>query len=167
MMGQTDGQMYNDYCNRCDQHNIRGAVTTEGYQEIICDLSNGTKLTHTHTQPFNDFFPGQPVARRRVGGNGITWTMFKLSAPRSRQITIRATHHSSFLQAGCSSCHPTNSVKALKANFQTDSILETPNYRSHPIYQHFASPFLSSERGKERHFRYDIQVHRSKSHAKG
>jgi len=24
-------------------------------------------------------------------------------------------HHSSFLQAGCPSCHPTNSVKALKA----------------------------------------------------
>jgi len=26
-----------------------------------------------------------------------------------------APHHSSFLQAGCPSCHPTNSVKALKA----------------------------------------------------
>jgi len=26
-----------------------------------------------------------------------------------------APHHSVFLQAGCPSCHPTNSVKALKA----------------------------------------------------
>jgi len=26
-----------------------------------------------------------------------------------------APHHSSFLQAGCPSCHPTNSIKALKA----------------------------------------------------
>jgi len=29
-------------------------------------------------------------------------------------ITMPATHHSIFLQAGCPSCHPTNSVKALK-----------------------------------------------------
>jgi len=27
-----------------------------------------------------------------------------------------APHHSSLLQAGCPSCHPTNGVKALKAN---------------------------------------------------
>jgi len=37
------------------------------------------------------------------------------SAPRSRQITTPAPSHSVFLQAGCPSCHPTNSVKALKA----------------------------------------------------
>jgi len=37
------------------------------------------------------------------------------SAPHSRQITMPTPHHSSFLQAGCPSCHPTNSVKALKA----------------------------------------------------
>jgi len=32
-----------------------------------------------------------------------------------RQITTPAPHHC-FLQAGCPSCRPTNSVKALKAN---------------------------------------------------
>jgi len=38
------------------------------------------------------------------------------SAPRSRQTTTPAPHHStSFLQAGCPSCRPTNSFKALKA----------------------------------------------------
>jgi len=37
------------------------------------------------------------------------------SAPRSRQITTPTPHHSVFLQAGCPSCRPTNSVKALKA----------------------------------------------------
>jgi len=36
------------------------------------------------------------------------------SAPRSRQITTLAPL--SFLQAGCPSCRPTNSVKALKAH---------------------------------------------------
>ena len=35
---------------------------------------------------------------------------------RSRQITMPAPQHSVFLQAGCPSCCPTNSVKALKAN---------------------------------------------------
>jgi len=37
------------------------------------------------------------------------------SATRSRQITTPAPHHFVFLQAGCPSCCPTNSVKALKA----------------------------------------------------
>jgi len=43
-------------------------------------------------------------------------------ALRSRQITMPARHHSKFLRAGCPSCRPTNSVKALKARltFLTD-----------------------------------------------
>ena len=75
------------------------------------------------------FFPGQPgkpAPDRQIildftaagddgGGSGISWTICKLFAPRSRQITMPAPHHSVFLQAGCPSCHPTNSVKALKA----------------------------------------------------
>ena len=35
--------------------------------------------------------------------------------PCSRQVTIPAPHHSNFLQAGCFSWCPTNSVKTLKA----------------------------------------------------
>jgi len=50
-----------------------------------------------------------------VHGSGISWAICK-SAPQLRQITTPAPHHSVFLQAGCPSCHPTNSVKALKAN---------------------------------------------------
>jgi len=46
-----------------------------------------------------------------VSGSGISWAMCK-SALRSRQTTTPAPHH---LQAGCRSCRPTNSVKALKA----------------------------------------------------
>ena len=50
-----------------------------------------------------------------VSGSGISWAICK-SALCSRQITMPAPHSLlSFLQAGCSSCHPTNSVKALKA----------------------------------------------------
>ena len=44
-----------------------------------------------------------------------THTPICKSAPRSKQITIPAPHHSVFLQTGCPSCHSTNSVKALKA----------------------------------------------------
>ena len=44
------------------------------------------------------------------------------SALRSRQITTPAPHHSVFLQAGCPSCRPTNSVKALKAQYTVAKI---------------------------------------------
>jgi len=45
-----------------------------------------------------------------------SWAVCK-SAPRSRQITTPAPHHSVFVQAGCCSCRPTNSVKALKGTY--------------------------------------------------
>ena len=54
------------------------------------------------------------MKQETVSGSGISWAICK-SASRSRQITMPAPHHSSFLQAGCPSCCPTNSVKALKA----------------------------------------------------
>ena len=55
-----------------------------------------------------------------VSGSGISWAICK-SAPCSRQITTPALHHSVFLQAGCPSCRPTNSVKALKAMLDYDN----------------------------------------------
>ena len=54
------------------------------------------------------------LEQETVSGSGISWAMYK-SAPRSRQITTQAPHHSVFLQAGCPSCRHTNSVEALKA----------------------------------------------------
>ena len=48
-----------------------------------------------------------------MSGSGISWAICK-SAPRSRQTTMPAHYRSVFLQAGCPSCRPTNSVKALK-----------------------------------------------------
>jgi len=47
------------------------------------------------------------------GGSGISGTICKSFAPRSRQITTPLLT-TQFLQAGCPSCHQTNSVKALK-----------------------------------------------------
>ena len=88
---------------------------------------------HTHTHPFNGLFPGLPrwagtrkvkpiwilLNQKTVSGSGINWATCK-SALCSRQITMPAPHHSVFLQAGCPSCGPTNSIKALKA---TQSLL--------------------------------------------
>ena len=54
------------------------------------------------------------LKQETVSGSGISWAICK-SAPRSRQITTPAPHHS-FSQARCPSCHPTNSIKALKAH---------------------------------------------------
>ena len=86
------------------------------------------QIKHTHTPPFNGPFSGTTQVGRyqkgktnldllkqeTVSGSGIRWAICK-SAPRSRQITMPAPHYSVFLQAGCPSCRPTNSVKALKA----------------------------------------------------
>jgi len=53
------------------------------------------------------------LEQETVNNSEISWTICK-SAPCSSQITMPGPHHS-FLQAVCPSCHPTNSVKALKA----------------------------------------------------
>ena len=66
---------------------------------------------HTHTR-LTALCPG---LSRWAGTKKVKpiWAICK-SAHRSRKITTPAPHHSSFLQAGCPSCRPTNSVKALK-----------------------------------------------------
>jgi len=83
--------------------------------------------THTHTRLMALCLglPGSASTRKvkpiwillkqeTVSGSGISWAICK-SATRSRQIITPAPHHSVFYrQARCRSCHPTNSVKALK-----------------------------------------------------
>jgi len=65
--------------------------------------------THTHTR-LTALFPGLPgwagtrkvkpvwilLKQKRVSGGGIRWAICK-SAPRSRQITMPAPHHSVFI----------------------------------------------------------------------
>jgi len=53
-----------------------------------------------------------------VNGTGMSWAMCK-STPRPRQNYHASIPPLSCLQAGCPSCHPSNSVKALKANVST------------------------------------------------
>jgi len=59
-----------------------------------------------------------------------------------QQITTPAPHHSCFLQAGCPSCRPANSVKALKANSEsantTTRELDGENEcQQPPFYSHY------------------------------
>ena len=91
---------------------------------------------NTHTHPFNGPYPGLPgwggtrkvkpvwilLKQETVSGSGISWAICK-SASCSRQITTPTLHHSVFLQAGCPSCRPTNSVKALKVEMLNASML--------------------------------------------
>jgi len=49
-----------------------------------------------------------------VSSSDISWAICK-SASCPRQPTTPASHHSVFLQVGCPSCRPINSIKALKA----------------------------------------------------
>ena len=101
--------------------NTEKTITTRQLQrKMAC-------TTHTHTR-LTALCPGLPgwaatrnvkpiwILRKQetVSGSGISWAICK-SAPRSRQITTPAPYHPVFLQAGCPSCYPTNSVKALKA----------------------------------------------------
>jgi len=82
---------------------------------------NDNQYTTTVLRPFFRDHPGEPVPEENF------WTLWckgrqteadtltiRLHATPSR-LTSAHLHHPHFLQARCPSCHPTNSVKALKA----------------------------------------------------
>ena len=62
------------------------------------------------------------LKQRWWGGGGISCTICKSFAPRSRQIITPAAHHSVF-RARCTSCHPTNSIKALKVWYSNKQMM--------------------------------------------
>jgi len=86
------------------------------------------QATHTHTHPFNGPFSGTiQVSRYQKGNTKLDFCEARDSEWQWHQLgcmqvctSLQTDNHAStsplrFLQAGCSSCHPTNSVKALKA----------------------------------------------------
>jgi len=87
-----------------------------------------SQWTLSHTHPFNGLFSGTTrVSRYQKGKTNLDfieardseWQWHQLGhmqvCTSIQQITMPAPHHAVFLQAGCPSCRPTNSVKALKA----------------------------------------------------
>ena len=115
----TDTHIHISHCNIF--HHTQKTFT---FQDIFHD----NVMFNCHTHPFTGTFPGLPrwagtrkvkpiwilLEQETVSSSGISWATCN-SAPRSRQTTMPAPHHSVFLQAGCPSCRPTISVKALKA----------------------------------------------------
>ena len=74
--------------------------------------------------------------------SNISWTICKRSAPCSRHRQPHRHLITQFLQAGCSSWHPTNSVKALKAcgnNILWISCVRTVDYQ---VSHKFIGSFL-------------------------
>ena len=87
-----------------------------------------TTHTHTHTHTFNGPFSGTTqVSRHQRGKTNLDFTEARDSEWQWRQLcrmqvctSLQTDNHAStpplgFLQAGCPSCCPTNSVKSLKA----------------------------------------------------
>jgi len=77
---------------------------------------------HTHTQPFNGSLSGTTrVSQYQKGKTSLDFTEARDSEWQWHQLStsLQTDNHAStpplrFLQAGCPSCRPTNSVKALK-----------------------------------------------------
>ena len=85
-------------------------------------------VTHTHTHPFSGPMSGTTrVSRYQEGKTNLDFTESRDSEWQWHQLgrmqvctSLQPDNHAStsplsFLQAGCRSCRPTNSVKALKA----------------------------------------------------
>ena len=97
---------------------------------------NANFITHTHTNTYTHPFTGPfswttRVSRYQKGETNLDFTEARDSEWQWHQlgcmqvcISLYSDNHAStpplsFLQAGCPSCRPTNSVKALKADMQT------------------------------------------------
>ena len=108
----------------CSIHSSQNSMEN---QNIIAISTS--QHTHTHTHPFNGPLSGTTrVSRYQKGKTNMDFTEARDSEWQWHQLghmqvctSLQTDNHAStpplsFLQAGCLSCHPTNSVKALKAN---------------------------------------------------
>ena len=104
----------------------------------IKNLSSFNYSIQPPPQPFTTLFwdhPGEPVPEENFW---TFWCKGRLTAADTQTIQLGATssgltsahlHHPPiFLQAGCPSCRPTNSVKALKATSAYSDIQVVPLY---------------------------------------
>jgi len=107
----------------------QSSIELAGWIELVFSMEASFDLSYTHTHThLTALCPGwltrwagtrkvKPIwillKQETLSGSGISWDIC-MSAPCSRQITMPTSYHSVFLQAGCPSCRPTNSVKAMK-----------------------------------------------------
>ena len=120
-------------------------------------LAYSWKHTHTHTRPFNGPFSGTTqVSRYQKSKTNLDFTEARDSEWQWHQLghmqvctSLQTDNHAStpplsFLQAGCSSCRPTNSVKALKAKLETAEEIP-PLYNGVTIAERHSSGILPTD----------------------
>ena len=107
-------------------------------------LNRVDTVSNTHTHPFNGPLSGTTqVSRYQKGKTNLDFTetrdsewqwhqLSHMQVPTSPQTDNHAsTPPLSFLQAGCPSCRPTNSFKALKAKVQSVNSILTISVNIH------------------------------------
>jgi len=116
-----------------------GATLPHSWYFVICSIHTYIHTythththihTHTHAHPFNGPLSGTTqVSRYQKGKTNLDFTEARDSEWQWHQLyhmqvctLLQTDNHTStpplsFLQAGCSSCRPTNSVRALKSNW--------------------------------------------------
>ena len=98
------------------------------FLEVACTHTYAHTHARTHARTFNGPFTGTTqVGRYQKGKTNLDFTEERDSEWQWHQLIymqictlLQTDNHAStsplsFLQAGCPSCHPTNSIKALKA----------------------------------------------------
>ena len=109
--------------------------------------------------PFFRDYPGEPVPKKvkpiwillkqvTVSGSGISWAICVCTL-------LQTDNHTSapplcFLQAGCPPCHPTSSVKALKAN-RAIIYLHVGNHNCQQFIIMNTKAYLKSSHNKHHH----------------
>jgi len=114
-------------------HRRAGQLTTQFRSStmllFVSEYRPVIQITDTHTHPFNGPFSGTTQVSRYQKGitnldfteaRDIEWQWHQLGHMQSLHLAPDRQPHQHpttlvFLQAGCPSCRPTNSVKALKA----------------------------------------------------
>ena len=110
------------------KHIPRRASNVQRLATVVALINNIISAAHTHTHMFNGPFSGTTwVGQYQKGKTNLDFTEARDSEWQWHQLghmpvctSLQTDNHAStsslcFLQAGCPSCRPTNSVKALKA----------------------------------------------------
>ena len=139
---------------------------TQNHRSTIRDVPNSrvyqfVKFVNTHTC-LTALFPGLPgwagtrkvksiwilLKQGTVSGNGISWAVCK-SAPRSRQITTPAPHHSVFYRPDAlPAAHPTASKHWRQKHWRQN--FKSVNIRRNSFLHIFTNAFLNSDFGSIR-----------------
>jgi len=112
---------------RSGSNAAKGTSFSGGTLQGVALRTQKSKISHTHTQTFNGPLSGTTrVSLYQKGKTSLDFTEAKDSEWQWHQLrhmqvctSLQTNNHAStpplrFLQAGCPSCRPTNSVKALK-----------------------------------------------------